>query len=79
MPTLVLVGVEQTGWSCPSSWEAVDIFGGRWYLRYRSGVGTVTPANRVVPLISFDTGDSLDGTMDLITFARCARIVLGLN
>lgn len=68
---IALVRAEQTCPSHPAQWDAWDLDGRYWYLRYRGGLGT---AGRdydldAVPL-SFDTGDRWDGEIGLAEFCR---------
>lgn len=37
---VILARVVQTCWACPSQWNAWDVDGNYWYLRYRHGRGT---------------------------------------
>ncbi len=84
--TFTLSRVVQTCEACPSQWNAWTVGGQYLYLRYRSGIGTVdaydtedseqwpqTPDGAVA---RFDTGDRLDGEMDLPEF--CQRTGLQL-
>lgn len=77
---LQFVKVVRTCSACPSQWDAWDAEGGYYYLRYRSGRGTIeqapgpdwttwTPSNLIL-LDSFREGDRLDGSMSLVDFLR---------
>jgi hypothetical protein len=41
MPEIILVRAEHTCWGCPSQWDAWDLDGRYWYLRYRGGFGSM--------------------------------------
>ena len=76
----------QTCGACPSQWDAWDVDGDYYYLRYRSGCGSVTrfanehfwqdPAQRGEPVTSFTFGGWLDGCISLEKFAELAGITL---
>jgi hypothetical protein len=77
----------QTCYACPSQWNAWTDNGRYLYLRYRSGIGTVDTYDGPDPetwdgapigeLARFDTGDRLDGSMELAEF--CARAGLRIT
>lgn len=75
---LEFVKVVRTCIACPSQWDAWNAEGDYYYLRYRSGRGTIeetpgpdpatwTPSN-VTLLDHFREGDGLSGSMDLDEF-----------
>ena len=73
----VLVRAVQTCGACPSQWDAWDATGQYYYLRFRSGLGSVETAESANayrssgPLASvadFRHGDHLDGSMGLDEF-----------
>jgi hypothetical protein len=84
--SLALVRVVETCNACPSQWNAWTVDGQYLYLRYRSGIGTVDAYGSAdhetwtrIPdgaVARFDTGDRLDGDMDLAEF--CERSGLDL-
>ena len=89
MSEVILVKVHETCGACPSQWDAWDLDGNYWYLRYRHSRGTAErqPSpdtgtwsweRNQLPNISFEAqeGDS-DGVMDLETF--CQRAGLNLH
>lgn len=84
---LNLVKVVRTCIACPSQWDAWDEDGDYWYLRYRSGIGTVEqqpspdPGEWIdkPPVIKFFYGDSLDGYITLEKFMEIAEIKLAPN
>lgn len=41
MTEIILARIVQTCVACPSQWDAWDVDGNYWYLRYRSNIGTV--------------------------------------
>jgi len=73
-----LVHVVRTCIACPSQWDAWTADYQYLYLRYRSGIGTVDTYPTAdsekwtrIPdgsIARFDTGDRLDGEMDLVDF-----------
>lgn len=88
-PRLVLTRAVMTCSGCPSQWDAWDADGTRYYLRYRSGRGTVHRVSREESngdiadlaepvLAAFEHGDYLDGVIELNQFARLAGIELRL-
>lgn len=83
-----LARVVQTCSACPSQWNAWDAAGQYYYLRYRSGRGTVetaaseedyldpgTPAPVLVA--NFNHGSPLDGEISLAAFLELAGMRLG--
>ncbi|MFJ2004788.1 hypothetical protein [Streptomyces chartreusis] len=81
-----LVRVVRTCTAVPSQWNAWTGDGQYLYLRYRSGIGTVdaydtedsTQWTRIPngEIAHFDTGDRLDGEMDLVEFCERAGLHL---
>ena len=87
MSEVILVKAVQTCVACPSQWDAWDLDGNYWYLRYRHGRGTAerqpspdlaTWVNRE-PNIRFEYGDGLSGCMDLEEFCERAGLNLALR
>lgn len=86
---LELVRVVQTCWACPSQWDAWDADGQTYYMRYRSGVGTVeavpTPTTTAESLndarlvAKFEHGDRMAGFLELDEFCQLAGIGLALG
>jgi len=88
--TVTLVRAVQTCMACPSQWDAWDAEGYYYYLRYRSGHGTITRYggpdglgseaawNRFegVLISEFTYGHPLDGFISLEEFAHLAGIAL---
>jgi hypothetical protein len=82
--SIVLAKVVQTCWACPSQWNAWDAEGRYYYLRYRSGIGTVDtypdpdPDTWNEPPIGaaarFEHGDELDGQISLHDFLALAGL-----
>ena len=77
----------QTCMGCPSQWDAWDADGNYYYLRYRSGHGSVTryedenwyhsPVEQDHQVISdFEYGHPLDGIISLVDFAPLAGMAL---
>jgi len=85
MSEVILVRVTQTCSACPSQWDAWDLDGNYWYLRYRHSHGTAerqpgpdwTQWESKEPNISFTTSDDdiAEGSIGLEEFCRRA----GLN
>jgi hypothetical protein len=84
---ITLVRAVQTCMACPSQWDAWDDTGNYYYLRYRSGHGSVTQyvsenwvgsrGDEFVAHISdFKYGHPLDGTITLEKFAELAGLTL---
>lgn len=72
-----LVRVVQTCLACPSQWDAWDAEGQYYYLRFRSGRGSVETAESanayrssgpLTQVAGFRHGDPLDGSMGLAEF-----------
>lgn len=78
-PRVTLVRAVQTGFACPSQWDAWDADGGYYYLRYRWGHGTASSERSDSLVAEFDTGDSLGGVIDLDEFCQRAGIRLELS
>ncbi len=81
---ITIVRAVQTCYACPSQWDAWDADGNEYYLRYRWGGGEVHPVGSdgidwTVTLAEFDTGDLLDGSIDLEEFASQAGMLLALD
>lgn len=84
--TIKIARVIQTGWACPSQWDAWDTRDkdhDYYYLRFRHGCGSVTryPADdvstgRETLVAEFFTDDPLDGVISLKEFAERAGIEL---
>lgn len=82
MSEVILACVVETCAACPSQWDAWDVDGNYWYLRYRHGRGTAErqPSRDIAtwtdrePNISFDTEDG-GGEIGLFEFCQLA----GLN
>jgi hypothetical protein len=85
MSEIILAKIVQTCLACPEQWDAWDVDGNYWYLRYRHGRGSaerqptadIATWDDKVPNISFD-GAALgepDGYIGLTNFCRHA----GLN
>ena len=80
-PVAVIARTVETCAACPSQWNAWTPDGRYFYLRYRSGIGTVDAYESPDPetwgcapdgaVARFDTGDRLDGCISLEDF--CAR------
>lgn len=83
---IVLARVVRTCTAVPSQWNAWTVEGQYLYLRYRSGIGTVDAYDTEdseqwtrIPdgaVARFDTGDRLDGEMDLTEFCERAGLQL---
>ncbi len=88
-PPLTLVRVVETCIACPAQWDTWDADGQTYYLRYRSGIGTVeavatpitTPEslNDARLVAKFRHGDNLAGSIELELFCRLAGIRLADN
>ena len=85
--TVTLVRAVQTCVACPSQWDAWDADGNYYYLRYRSGHGSVrryrtenwtdsTDDEFIETIADFTYGHPLDGCIDLDGFARLAGVLL---
>lgn len=89
---VTLVRAIQTSIACPSQWDAWDADGNYYYLRYRSGFGSIQrfdgPIDDYPPgewgqhsgevIATFEHGHPLDGWMTLDEFAVHAGINLEL-
>lgn len=84
MSEVIIVRAVQTCGACPSQWDAWDLDGNYWYLRYRHGRGTAvrqpgpdwrTWADRQ-PNISFTRGgdEGPDGWIELDEFCERAGL-----
>lgn len=82
-----LVRAVQTCSACPSQWDAWDASGQYYYLRYRSGRGTVETAASAkdyvdqaaqdpVLVANFNYGAPLDGDIALVEFLKLAGMRL---
>lgn len=77
---IIIVRAEQTCWACPAQWDAWDLDGGYWYLRYRSGIGTMhREEGHTDGPLRFDTGDRLDGSITLADFCERIGVTLALG
>ncbi|MFJ6841375.1 hypothetical protein ACIQRE_01750 [Streptomyces griseoluteus] len=86
---LVLARVVCTCEAVPSQWSAWTVDGQYLYLRYRSGIGTVDAYDGEdsdtwtrIPdgaVARFDTGDRLDGDMDLVEFCELAGLQVAVD
>jgi len=84
--TITLTKVVQTCPSLPSQWDAWDVDGRYYYLRYRSGRGTVDTYDTAdhemwatAPdggVTSFQRGDGYDGEITLTDFLNAAGLKL---
>lgn len=84
-----LARVIETCSACPSQWNAWTVDGQYLYLRYRSGIGTVDAFPSPDPdtwgrfaegdVARFDTGDRLDGCMELDDFLAAAGLELAAD
>lgn len=82
--TPALAKVVQTCSACPSQWDAWDAEGRYYYLRYRSGIGTVDtypdpdPDTWTTPpdgaIARFEHGDGSDGYIGLNDFLALAGL-----
>jgi hypothetical protein len=78
--SVVIVRAVQTCTACPSQWDAWDNTGGYWYLRYRSGQGTMSAfEGRTDTPLSFDTGEEYGGSISLAEFCQRIGVTLALN
>lgn len=78
----------QTSIACPAQWDSWDADGNYYYLRYRSGTGSVRQYETsewymdfdrdqlIRDVASFRHGDPLDGSISLEDFARLAGLKL---
>lgn len=76
-----IVKAHMTCGACPSQWNAWDAEGNYYYLRYRSGIGTVQQCESedalqhdTPNLVRFEYGDWLDGCLTLEEFAELAGL-----
>jgi hypothetical protein len=82
--SIALAKVVQTCYACPSQWDAWDAEGRYYYLRYRSGIGTVDAYANPDPdtwneppdgaVAKFEHGDGLDGMISLNDFLALAGL-----
>jgi hypothetical protein len=88
MSEVILAKVIETCRACPAQWDAWDLDGNYWYLRYRSNRGSAErqPSPDLQtwtdgpPNMSFDTTGEyppMHGVMDLPEF--CRRAGLGIH
>ena len=85
MSEVILVRTVQTGGACPSQWDAWDLDGNYWYLRFRHGRGTAErqPSPNPdtwgddPPALSF-THEELDGWISLEEFCGLAGLNLAV-
>jgi hypothetical protein len=84
---IVIVKAVQTSLGCPSQWNAWDLDGRYYYLRYRHGHGSVhtftsedyrtwTEEEWFNPLVQFDGDDPFDGTIEFDEFCDRAGLTL---
>lgn len=76
---IVLAKAVQTCFACPSQWDAWDTEGNKYYLRYRFGRGTMSQdlGDDVYEVVaSWQSGDPLDGIIDLKDFAWMSGVKL---
>lgn len=71
MSEIILVRAVQTCAAYPSQWDAWDLDGRYWYLRYRSGRGTMA-RDYLSDTLSFTCDDGPHGEISLEEF--CKRI-----
>jgi len=77
--TVTLVKAIQTCTACPSQWDAWDDQGRYWYLRYRSGLGTMGRGYDLDEAqFSFDDGDG-GGEISLEEFCERTGVTLALD
>jgi hypothetical protein len=77
--SIALKRVVQTCCACPSQWDAWDAEGRYYYLRYRSGIGTVTTdhdSSTDEPVARFKHGSDLAGSIRLKDFLALAGLSL---
>ena len=89
MSEVIIVRAVRTCTACPSQWDAWDLDGNYWYLRYRSGRGTATrqPDPDVdtwtgkEPNISFEIPEEMPygGSIELGEFCERAGLNLALT
>lgn len=83
---VIIVKAVETCPACPSQWDAWDLDGHYWYLRYRHGRGTAerqpdpdiaTWVDRA-PAVAFDglAAGMADGWIELADFARLAGLTI---
>lgn len=78
MSAVILVRAVQTCTACPSQWDAWDADGRYWYLRFRSGRGSMG-RDYVTDTLSFDTGDGISGSISLEDFCELIGVTLALG
>ena len=89
MSEVIIVKAVRTCISCPSQWDAWDLDGNYWYLRYRSGRGSAErqpgPDLRTwtdrEPNIRFEIPEDMPygGSIDLPDFCERAGLNLALD
>ncbi len=87
MSEVLIVKAVQTCIACPSQWDAWDLDGNYWYLRYRHGRGTaerqpgpdISTWRDDPPAMAFKCGDHLSGSMELGEFCERAGLNLALG
>lgn len=73
MNEIILVRADQTCIACPSQWDAWDLDGRYWYLRFRSGYGSIGRSYDIDAAdLTFDIADEFGGEISLDDF--CKRI-----
>lgn len=85
---ITIVRAVQTCRACPSQWDAWDDQGRYYYLRYRSGLGSVERFSDAEwhlrddepeVIVEFEHGHPLDGCISLIDFAELAGLKLAVS
>ena len=89
MSEVILKRIVKTCAACPSQWDAWDIDGNYWYLRYRHGRGSAERQNHPdpntwdlkEPNIRFDgeAAGMADGWIELEDFCRLADLNIAPN
>jgi hypothetical protein len=75
---IIIVRAEQTCHACPSQWDAWDVAGQYWYLRYRHGIGTMSrDLGGTSGDLCFDTEDG-GGVIELEEFCKLMGVTLHL-
>ena len=88
-PPITLVRVVETCMACPAQWDGWDADGQTYYMRFRSGIGTVeaVPTATTTPeslndarlVAEFRHGDNMLGSIELELFCRLAGIRIAEN
>ena len=64
--TVQITRIIQTGYGCPTQWDAVDAEGQRYYIRFRFGqltVTAITAGENGTQVFHANHGDELDGVL----------------